>query len=82
MVTVGQSVIWAMVMMSSVGSPLYVCAVGEGPFSLNHPQSHYYGHLSCSILKVGHPVVTCFCLLSLCFQGVACEEDKDPCAGL
>ena len=46
--------IWAMVMMSSLGSPLHVCAVGEGPFSLNHPLSHYHGHLNCSILKVGH----------------------------
>ena len=53
MVTVGKFVIWAMVMMSSLGSPLHVCAVGEGPFSLNHPLSHYHGHLSCSILKVG-----------------------------
>ena len=43
-----------MVMMSSLSSPLHVCAVGEGPFSLNHPLSHYHGHLSCSILRVGH----------------------------
>ena len=53
MVTVGQSVIWAMVMVSSLGSPLHVCAVGEGPFSLNHPLSHYPDHLNCSILRVG-----------------------------
>ena len=51
MVTVGQSVIWAMVMVSLLGSPLYVCEVGEGPFSLNHPQSHYPAHLNYSILR-------------------------------
>ena len=43
-----------MVMMSSLGSPLHVCAVGESSFSLNHPLSHYHDHLSCSILRVGH----------------------------
>ena len=54
MVTVGQSVIWEMVMMSSLGSPLHECTVGEGPFSLNHPLSHYQDNLSFSILTVGH----------------------------
>ena len=52
MVTVGQSVIWAMVMVSLLGSPLQVCEVGEGLFSLNHPQSHYLDLLNCSILMV------------------------------
>ena len=47
-------------MMSSLGSPLHVCAVGEGPFSLNHPLSHYHRHLSCSILKVGHQLWPAF----------------------
>ena len=47
----GQSVIWAMVMVSLLGSPLHVCEVGEGPFSLNHPWSHYPDHLNYSILR-------------------------------
>ena len=50
----GQSVIWAMVMMSSLGSPLCECIVGDGTFSLNHPLSHCPDHLGCSILTVGH----------------------------
>ena len=44
---------WAMVMVSLLGSPLHVCEVGEGPFSLNHPRSHYPDHLSYSILREG-----------------------------
>ena len=60
--TVGQSVIWAMVMASLLGSPLHVGEVGEGLFSLNHPQSHYPDdpqshypdHLSYSILRRDH----------------------------
>ena len=52
--TVGQSVIWAMVMVSLLGSLLHVCEVGEGLFSLNHPQSHYPDHLNYSILKEDH----------------------------
>ena len=54
MVTVGQSVIWAMVMVSVLGSPPHVCELGEGLFSLNHPPSHYPAHLSYSILREGH----------------------------
>ena len=53
-VTVGQSVICGMVMVSLLGSPLHVCELGEGPFSLNHPPSHYPAHLSYSILREGH----------------------------
>ena len=49
----GQSVIWAMMMVSLLGSPLHVCEVGEGPFSLNFPPSHYPAHLSYSILREG-----------------------------
>ena len=52
METEGQSVIWATVMVFSLGSPLRVGEAGEGPFSLNHPQSHYLDHLSCSIWMV------------------------------
>ena len=52
-VTVGQSVIWAMVMVSSLGSPLHECVVGEGTSSLNHPLNHCHCHLSCSTLTVG-----------------------------
>ena len=59
----GQSVIWAMVMVSLLGSPLCVCKVGEGPFSLNHPQSHYPAHLNYSILRKDHQLcpVCAFC---------------------
>ena len=52
MVTVGQSVIWAMVMVLLLGSPLWVCEAGEGLFSLNRPWSHYLDHLNCSIWMV------------------------------
>ena len=53
MVTVGQSVIWVMVMVSLLGSPLCVCKVGEGPFSLNNPPNDYPAHLNYSILREG-----------------------------
>ena len=43
-----------MVMVSLLGSPLQVCEVGEGPFSLNHPQSHYHDHRNCSIWTADH----------------------------
>ena len=43
-----------MVMMSSLGSPLYECVVGEGTSSLNHHRSHCHCRLSYSILMVGH----------------------------
>ena len=79
--TVGQSVMWAMVMLSLLGRPLCVCEVGEGPFSLNHPQSHYPDHLSYSILR-GSSIVTCLCFLSLFFQGIVCKHEEDPHAGL
>ena len=49
----GQPVMWAMVMMSSLGSPLHECVVGEGTFSLIHPLNHCQYHLSCSIQMVG-----------------------------
>ena len=49
----GQSVIWVMVMVSLLGSPPHVCELGEGPFSLNHPLSHYPAYLSYSILREG-----------------------------
>ena len=61
--TVEQSVIWAMVVVSLLGSPLCVCKVGEGPFSLNHPRSHYPAHLNYSIMRKNHQLwpVYAFC---------------------
>ena len=44
--------IWAMVIVSLLGSPLCVCEEGEGPFSLSHHWSHYLDHLNCSIQMV------------------------------
>ena len=35
-----------------IGYPLWVCEAGEGPFSLNHPWSHYLGHQNCRIQMV------------------------------
>ena len=71
-----------MVMVSLLGSPLWVYEVGEGSFSLNHPRSHYLDHLNCSIWMVDSSIVTCLCLLSLCFQGVAYEFEEDFCASV
>ena len=54
-VTVGQSVMWAIVMVSSLVSPLCVLVVGEGTSSLNHHHlMTYHCHLNCSNLMVGH----------------------------
>ena len=82
MVTVGQSVIWAMVMILSLCSPLHESVVGEGTSSLNTHQSHCHCHLTYSIPMVGHRLLTCLCLLSLCFQDGVCEVDEDPWSGL
>ena len=54
MVTVGQSVIWAMVMTSSLGSPLWECVLGEGAPSLNHSLSHFHFPLNCNNLREDH----------------------------
>ena len=51
---VGQSVMWAMVIVSLVGSPLQVCELGEGASSLNHPLNHCLAHQSCNTLRVDH----------------------------
>ena len=53
MVTVGQSVIWAVVMILSLGSPLCECILGEGTSSLNPHWSHCCCHLRYSIPMVG-----------------------------
>ena len=50
-VIVGQSVIWAIVTVSLLGSPPHVCELGEGSSSLNHPLIHYPVHLSYNILR-------------------------------
>ena len=55
--------------------------MGEDPFSLNSPWSHYLDHWNCSI-ECGSSIVTCLCLLYLFFQGVAFEPEEDPCNGL
>ena len=54
-VTVGQSVMWAIVMVSSLVGPLRDLGVGEGTPSLNHPHNlrTYCCHLNCSSLMVG-----------------------------
>ena len=51
---VGQSVMWAIVTVSLVGSPPCVCELGEGPSSLNHPLNHCPVHQSNNTLRVGH----------------------------
>ena len=51
---VGQSVIWAKVTASLLGSPPHVCELGEGSSSLNHPLSHCLVHQSYNTLRVGH----------------------------
>ena len=51
---VGQSVIWAIVPASLLGSPLHVCELGEGFSSLNHPLNHGSVHLSYNNLRVDH----------------------------
>ena len=55
-VTIGQSVMWAIVMVSSLVSPLCDMVVGEGTSSLNHPHhlSTYRCRLNCSNLMAGH----------------------------
>ena len=53
-VTAGQSVIWAMVITSSLGSPLQECVLGEGAPSLNHPLSCFHFHPNCNSLMVDH----------------------------
>ena len=51
---VGQSVMWAIVTVSLLGSPPHVCDLGEGSSSLNHPLSHYPVQSSYNILREGH----------------------------
>ena len=51
---VGQSVMWAIVTVSLLGSPPHVCVLGEGPSSLNHPLNHCHVHQSYNILRVDH----------------------------
>ena len=51
---VGQSVMWAIVTVSLVGSPPHVCELGEGSSSLNHPLNPCPVHQSYSTLRVGH----------------------------
>ena len=50
-------------MISSLGSPLHECVVGEGTSSLNPHWSHCHCHLSYSIPMVGHRLllVCVFC---------------------
>ena len=58
---VGQSVMWAIVTASLLGSPPCVCELGEGSSSLNHPLNHCPDHQSYNILRVDHqlyPVCT------------------------
>ena len=52
-ITVGWSVMWAIVMVSSPVSPLHDLVVGEGTSSLNHHLRTYRCHLNCSNLMVG-----------------------------
>ena len=70
---VGQSVMWAIVTVSLLGSPPQVYKLGEGSSSLNHPLNHCPVPQSYSTLKGGSSIVTCLCFLSLDFQGVGCE---------
>ena len=51
---VGESVIWAIVTVSLLGSSPHVCELGEGSSSLNHPLNHYPVHPSYNILRVDH----------------------------
>ena len=53
-VTVGQSVMWVIVIVSSLVSPLHDLVVGEGTSSLNHHLRTYSCHLNCSKPMVGH----------------------------
>ena len=53
---VGQSVMWAIVTVSLLGSPPHVCKLGEGSSSLNLPLNHCPVHQSYSTLRVGHHV--------------------------
>ena len=51
---VGQSVIWAIVTASLLGSPPHVCELGETSSSLNHPLNNCPVHLWYNILRVDH----------------------------
>ena len=51
---VGQSVMWAIVTVSLLGSPPHVCELGEGSSSLHHPLNHCPVHQSYNILGVDH----------------------------
>ena len=42
---------WAMVMTSMLGSPLWECDWGEGAPSLNHPLSHFHFPPSCNNVR-------------------------------
>ena len=53
-VTVGQSVMCAIVIISLLGGPLHEWVVGEGASSLNHHQSHCHYCLNYSNPMVGH----------------------------
>ena len=51
---VGQSVMWAIVTVSLLGSPPHVCELGEGSSSLNDPLNHCPVYQSYSTLRAGH----------------------------
>ena len=55
--------------VSFLSSPLSVCELGEGPFSLNHPLSHYPAHLNYSILRKDHQLWPA-CAFCPCFSKV------------
>ena len=66
----GQSVMWAIVTASLIGSPSpCVCELGEGSSSLNHPLNHCPVHQSHSTLRM--QVINCdlFVLLVLGLPG-------------
>ena len=50
----GQSVMWATVTVSLLGSHPHVWELEEGSSSLNHPLNHSPVHHSYSTLRVGH----------------------------
>ena len=72
-VTVGQSVMWAIVMVSSLFSPLHGLVVGEGIFSLNHHLRSYRCHLNYSNQMVDHRLRLVYTFLSLDFH----EDPQD-----
>ena len=51
---VGQSVMWAIVTVSLLGSPPHVYELGEDSSSLNHPLNHCPVHQIYNILRVSH----------------------------